>query len=109
MTAKIENCTVEQLLEIIGGKWRIPIIWHLSKHPTIRYNALKRELNGITNTMLTRCLLELEERNLIIRKKVRDVPPHVDYYLAEEGKKLIPVLEALNRWGEGYLLSDNDR
>lgn len=55
-----EKCAVIYALELIGGKWRLPVIWKLSRKESMRYNALRRSLDGITNIMLTRTLQDLE-------------------------------------------------
>lgn len=91
-------CPVMKALNVIGGKWRIPILWKLSDEP-LRYNELRRKLKGITNIMLTRSLRELEEKNLIIRTVHEVIPPHVEYALSAEGEKLIPALTIIKDWG----------
>ncbi len=93
------KCSVLYALDIIGGKWRMPILWYLSQSD-FRYNELKRKLNGITNIMLTRSLKELEEYGLIHRNEYSQIPPYVVYSITEQGKKLIPALVALKEWGE---------
>ena len=94
-----QKCAVTLALDIIGGKWRLPIIWQLSSQEGMRYNELKRHLNGITNIMLTRALLGLEENGLVIRKEYSQIPPHVEYSLTESCKQLLPALEIINDWG----------
>ena len=94
-----QKCAVTLALDIIGGKWRLPIIWQLSSQESMRYNELKRHLNGITNIMLTRALLGLEENGLVIRKEYSQIPPHVEYSLTESCKQLLPALEIINDWG----------
>ena len=94
-----EKCAVIYALEIIGGKWKLPIIYKLSKKDSMRYNELKRELEGITNIMLTRSLQYLEERKLVIREEFNQIPPHVEYSLTENAKKLLPALEVIKEWG----------
>ena len=91
-------CPVTEALKVIGGKWRIPIIWKLANGP-VRYNELKRQLSGITNIMLTRSLKELEDYQLVQRKQVSEVPPHVEYSLTEQGEKLLPAFDILKEWG----------
>lgn len=107
-----EKCSVIYALEIIGGKWKLPIIYKLSKQSSMRYNELKRELEGITNIMLTRCLNDLEENGLVKRVDFDEVPPRVEYSLTENAKKLLPALEVIKEWGRGLLnernISDND-
>ena len=94
----IDPCPVTAALKIIGGKWRIPIIWKLATGP-VRYNELKRQMTGITNIMLTRSLRELEEYNLLKRVQYSDIPPHVEYSLTEDGLKLLPALMIIKDWG----------
>lgn len=95
------NCPVIHALNIIGGKWKLPVLWYLANNPNgIRYNELKRRLNGITNIMLTRSLRELEEDGVVTRIQYSDVPPHVEYSLTEQGEKLIPALLTIKEWGE---------
>lgn len=101
-----EKCSVIYALEIIGGKWRLPIIWKLSKQESMRYNELRRELEGITNIMLTRSLRFLEERKLVVRKEFEQIPPRVEYSLTERARKLIPALEIIKEWGEGEIEFD---
>ncbi|HCW53810.1 MAG TPA: transcriptional regulator, partial [Clostridium sp.] len=84
----------------IGGKWRLPIMWNLSAKKTVRYGELKKSLEGITNTVLIRCLKELEDNKLIIRKQYTEVPPRVEYSLTERGEALLPALNELSVWGE---------
>lgn len=109
--SKQVQCPVTEALKILGGKWRIPILWKLAEEP-LRYNELKRRLAGITNIMLTRSLKELEQYRLIERIQHETVPPNVEYLLAEDGKKLIPALNLIKEWGieviEEYPFSDKN-
>jgi DNA-binding HxlR family transcriptional regulator len=95
-----KKCAVMHALEIIGGKWRLPIIWELSSQESMRYNELKRHLDGITNIMLTRALQGLEENGLVRRVELGRIPPHVEYSLTESCKELLPALEIINEWGK---------
>ena len=85
----VNKCAVVHALEIIGGKWRLPIIWELSTQESMRYNELKRHLNGITNIMLTRALQGLEEHGLVNRIEYNQIPPHVEYSLTEGCRELL--------------------
>lgn len=98
-----QKCAVIHALEIIGGKWRLPIIWELSTAKSLRYNELKRRLNGITNTMLTRSLQGLEEHGLVNRMEYTQIPPHVEYSLTDRCRKLLPALEIINQWGKDQM------
>jgi DNA-binding HxlR family transcriptional regulator len=95
------NNPVELSLEIIGGRWKIPIIWKLKDYPK-RYGELKKSLPKVTHKMLTQQLRELEKDEIITRKLYPEVPPKVEYTLTLLGKSVIPVIEILNDWGEEY-------
>ena len=95
------NNPVELSLRIIGGKWKIPIIWRL-KDESRRYGELRRSLSKVTHKMLTQQLRELEEDEILTRKVYPEVPPKVEYSLTLLGKSVIPVIDMLREWGEGY-------
>ena len=94
------ECPVVHALEIIGGKWRIPIIWILSQEKSVRYNQLKRSIPGITNIMLTRSLQALEEHGLVKRVEYNKIPPHVEYSLTDLCEDFLPALKIINEWGK---------
>lgn len=102
-----EKCGVIYALELIGGKWKLPVLWKLSKQDTIRYNELRRQLPGVTNTMLTRVLVDLEANGLVVRREYEQVPPHVEYGLTESGRSLIPALEIIGVWGRSKMEQDH--
>lgn len=85
----------ETALEIIGGKWKMPILWRLSRQSTWRYSELKRDLDNISHKMLSQQLKELERDGLIIRTMYPVVPPKVEYSLSERGALTLPVITAL--------------
>lgn len=97
--SNFDNCPLTHALNLIGGKWRLPIIWALSRNGTMRYNELKKNISGITNMMLTQSLKELEADGIVNRKQFMEIPPRVEYSLTESGIELIPSLQALARWG----------
>ncbi|HSR18764.1 MAG TPA: winged helix-turn-helix transcriptional regulator [Ignavibacteriaceae bacterium] len=88
-------------LEVIGGKWKMPILWLLKDDPK-RYGELKKLLPGVTHKMLTQQLRELESDEIISRKVYPEVPPKVEYNLTLLGKSVIPVIDLLREWGEEY-------
>ena len=92
-------CPLKISLEIIGGKWKIPILCALHSDSPIRYNALKRKISGITNTMLASTLKELEASGLICRVQYMEMPIKVEYYATEQCKDLMPILWQLADWG----------
>jgi DNA-binding HxlR family transcriptional regulator len=96
------GCPVEATLDLIDGKWKGVILYHL-QDGTIRFNELRRRLNHITQRMLTRQLRELEESGLILRTVYPQVPPKVEYALSDDGRSLAPVIAALHGWGSDWL------
>jgi len=97
---KYDGCPLTYALNLIGGKWKLPIIWALNKNGILRYNELKRNIDGITNMVLTQSLKELESDGIVNRKQYMEIPPRVEYSLTDNGKELIPALKALAHWGE---------
>ena len=97
------ECPILHVFRRIGGKWKLPILWHLADQDAVRYNELKRSVRGVTNMMLTKCLRELEDFGLVIRQQYNEVPPRVEYSLTNRGKTLLPALEQLYAWGREQL------
>ena len=93
-----EPCPQQRAWEILGGKWKLPLLCSLSQDGATRYNDLKRKISGITNTMLSGSLKELERDRLVLRKEYLEVPVRVEYELSEQAKKLQPILMDLIRW-----------
>ena len=98
-----ERCPILHALDIVGQKWKLPILWYLHEQPATRYNELKRRIPGITNTMLTKSLRELEKAGLVNCVQHDTVPPRVEYSLTQEGLALLPTLNELYRWGELHM------
>ena len=94
-------CPVVTTLDIIGGKWKVLILYHLNTE-TRRFNELQRLTAGITQRMLTLQLRELEQDGIVHREVYPQVPPKVEYSLTEFGLTLMPVIEAMHRWGVEY-------
>ena len=97
-----ENCPVEATLELIGGKYKALILWHLSEK-TLRFSELKKLVPTATAKMLTQQLRELETHKLLHREVFPVVPPKVEYSLTELGRSLMPVLVSMRDWGANYL------
>ena len=98
----MENCPVEATLEMIGGKYKALILWHLSEGK-LRFSELRSRIKKATPKMLTQQLRELETHNLIHREVFPVIPPKVEYSLTEIGKSLMPILVAMRDWGSNYL------
>jgi DNA-binding HxlR family transcriptional regulator len=88
-------------LKIIGGKWKILILWHLWKR-TCRFNELRRAIPGVTQHMLTTQLRELEKDGIIARTIFPEVPPRVEYALTDHGATLGKVFKVLTEWGAAH-------
>ncbi len=99
-----ENCPVEATLELIGGKYKALILWHLSDG-TLRFSELRSRIKKATPKMLTQQLRELESQQLIHREVYPVIPPKVEYSLTDTGKSLMPILVAMRNWGADYLRS----
>lgn len=97
------NCPVEKTLDLIGGKYKALILWHLSSG-TLRFSQLQKLITA-TPRMLTLQLRELEKENLVERKVYAEVPPRVEYSMTELGRSLMPILTAMRDWGADYLRS----
>ena len=98
-------CPVETTLELIGGKYKALILWHLSDG-TLRFSQLQKLITA-TPRMLTLQLRELEKQNLIERKVYPEVPPRVEYSMTDLGRSLMPILTAIRDWGADYLRGQN--
>ena len=104
--AKEDNCPVEATLELIGGKYKALILWHLSQG-ILRFSELRQVIKGATPKMLTQQLRELEAQDLIHREVFPVVPPKVEYSLTETGRSLMPILIAMRDWGAEYMRRKN--
>ena len=96
------QCPVEATLQLIGGKYKFFILWHLIGK-TLRFNELGKLIKSATPKMLTQQLRELENDGLINRVVYPVVPPKTEYSLTPFGESIIPVLEAMCNWGNSYL------
>lgn len=94
-------CPVEATLDLIGGKYKALILWHLAENK-LRFSELRKVITA-TPKMLTQQLRELEAQKLINREVFPIVPPKVEYSLTETGKSLMPILIAMRDWGANYL------
>lgn len=96
------NCPVEATLSLIGGKYKPLILWHLQARP-LHYMELQRRVPGATAKMLTQQLRSLEDCGMVRRKVIPEKPPKTEYSLTAFGASILPVLDAMCRWGEAYL------
>ena len=103
---KTDNCPVEATLDLIGGKYKALILWHLSDGQ-LRFSELRKAISSATPKMLTQQLRELESQALIHREVFPVVPPKVEYSLTDLGRSLLPILVAMRDWGADYMRSKN--
>ncbi len=101
-----DNCPVAATLELIGGKYKALILWHLSEKK-LRFSELRKAVQNATPKMLTQQLRELENCKLIHREVYPVIPPKVEYSLTETGRSLLPILVAMRDWGAEYLRKKN--
>lgn len=96
------HCPIEATLDLIGGKYKALILWHLI-NKTLRFNELRKLMPQATAKMLTQQLRELENNGLLDRIVYPVVPPKVEYSLTEFGESIIPILETMCSWGNDYI------
>lgn len=93
-----ETCALQGALGSLGGKWKLPILCSLLANGDSRYNELLRNIRGISNTMLSKTLKEMEDDGLIVRAEYLEVPVRVEYGLTEKARKLQPILAQFIQW-----------
>lgn len=100
-----EECPITATIDVIGGKWKPPIIWLLLKGP-LRFGELHKIIPGMALKVLSRQLKELEADGIIIRKAYPEVPPRVEYSLSEKGETLREVMFLLSDWSRKHIIKD---
>ncbi|HEX5169070.1 MAG TPA: helix-turn-helix domain-containing protein [Cyclobacteriaceae bacterium] len=99
----VRDCPVTATMSIIGGKWKI-LILYLIFNDINRFGKMSMTLKDISKQMLTTQLRELEQDGIIERKIFAEIPPHVEYFLTEKGRSLLPIIEIMKDWGNKYVL-----
>jgi DNA-binding HxlR family transcriptional regulator len=98
---ELPECPVATTVALIGSKWKLLIIRNLLQRPW-RFNELKKDLDGISQKVLTDSLRSMEEDGLITRTVYPEVPPRVEYALSDLGLTLKPILDSMVAWGNAY-------
>mgnify|MGYP004466931011 FL=1 len=98
---ELPECPVATTVQIIGSKWKLLILRNLLSRPW-RFNELKKDLEGISQKVLTDSLRSMEENGIITRTVYPEVPPHVEYALSDLGESMRPILDAMKDWGINY-------
>ena len=94
-------CPVATTVALIGSKWKLLILRHLMARPW-RFNELKKDLNGVSQKVLTDSLRSLEEDGIVTRTVYPEVPPRVEYALSDLGESMRPIIDVMRRWGLEY-------
>lgn len=98
------RCVPMSLLQsVLGGKWKILILWYVAFYRVQRFGELLRRLDGITQSTLTKQLRELEADGFLHREVYQEIPPRVEYTLTPLGESFVPVLYAMMEWSEAHL------
>lgn len=98
---ELPECPIATTVALIGSKWKLLIIRNLLQRPW-RFNELRKDLDGISQKVLTDSLRSMEEDGLITRTVYPEVPPRVEYALSDLGKSLKPILDSMVAWGNSY-------
>lgn len=101
-----KTCPVTATMKVLGGKWKPILINAIYFTSPARFGELKRSVKGITQSMLTSQLRELEDDGIITRKIYAEIPPRVEYTLTEFGLTLSPIIQAMAEWGNQYKLNN---
>jgi len=102
MKSHTYGCGLEAALDVVGGKWKVLILWHLVSNPC-RFGKLRRLVAGISEKMLIQSLREMEGDGIVVRKDFQEVPPRVEYSLTRFGISLTEALRPLCEWGTQHM------
>ena len=105
---ELPQCPVATTVQLIGSKWKLLIIRNLHMRPW-RFNELQKNLEEISQKVLTDSLRALESDGLVTRTVYAEVPPRVEYALSELGETMRPILDAMEQWGAGYKVMAGER
>ena len=103
-----KSCPVTATMQVLGGKWKAILINAIYLTSPARFGKLKRSVTGITQSMLTQQLRELEDDGIISRKIYAEIPPRVEYKLTEFGLTLSPIIQSMAKWGKEYRMKTKE-
>ena len=98
---ELPDCPVQTTVQLIGSKWKLLIMRNLLARPW-RFNELHKNLEGISQKVLTDSLRSMEEDGIITRTVYPEVPPRVEYALSELGESMRPIIQSMEAWGKAY-------
>jgi len=99
---KMDDTPFGYTLSVIGGKWKMVIMFVLLENKVMRYGEIKKAIPDITHKMLSAQLKEMEADGIVNRKEYQQIPPKVEYSLSDKGQSLMPILEEMCKWGSMY-------
>ena len=99
--------SMSRMQVVLGGKWKILILWYIATYEVQRFGELMRRIDGISQSTLTKQLRELEADGLIHREIYREIPPKVEYTLTDLGKSFVPILTDMMVWSQQWLCDDS--
>lgn len=99
--------SMSRMQAVLGGKWKILILWYIATYEVQRFGELMRRIDGISQSTLTKQLRELEADGLIHREIYREIPPKVEYTLTDLGKSFVPILTDMMLWSQQWLCDDS--
>ena len=102
-THSVEECPITATIDVIGGKWKPPIIWLLLKGP-MRFGELHKTIPGMALKVLSRQLKELEADGIVLRHAYPEIPPRVEYALTPKGETLRPIMTQLSEWSREHIM-----
>lgn len=105
----IEDTPFGYTMSLIGGKWKMVILYLIAENQTVRFNELQRMVGTITYKTLSCQLKELESSGIVIRTEYPQIPPKVEYSLSDKGSSLIPILETMCEWGIDHQIDSDDK
>ena len=100
--------SMSRMQAVLGGKWKILILWYIAAYEVQRFGELMRRVDGISQSTLTKQLRELEADGLVHREIYREIPPKVEYTLTDVGKSFVPILTEMTLWSQQWLCADKD-
>ncbi len=99
-TEKHVDCPLEYTTSLLGGKWKVRLLWAVYTGGSVRFSQLKQQLAGITDLSLTKCLKDFVASGILQREQFNEIPPHVEYSLTENGKNLVGALAKVREWSK---------
>jgi DNA-binding HxlR family transcriptional regulator len=99
---KTYECPLEMTIDLIGGKWKVLLLWHLS-NGVLRFNEFNRIFPKVSAKILTQQLRDLEKNGIVHREVYPQVPPKVEYTLTDLGRTIIPILQEMSNWGTAHI------